>query len=312
VAVNRADTRALDDGGDLYALDPLRLRGEVDFEVNCKRARGGAGTRHSVVITGDWDVVTPHPDAELAAERVAIALAPKGTFVHTCVDLVDRVVPAVKRLVQLQSRRVLPDICFLPPRRANQTGFVADLLCRNACGGLGVELVPEAFKHVNTPQHVARTHRTSLEAVTRVQQALFGATALPRSDAQPGARSGAATCVTNLNALGFLWRAGVHPQLVTRLYHAVSRSDAPLPIAFYLGAVERRPPAAWLGSLAILGSPERIAAAVWDFGMQTTAAVVAAETEPEVARHAHKSCGAPRRLGTDSNISTNGEGGRGD
>ncbi len=81
-------------------MDQLLLPYPVALSVPCRTTREPTASvvRHRVTIEPDGSVITPH---DLDAERIAVAL---GGYL-TCVDLVDRGVPALHRWVRLVLRQ---------------------------------------------------------------------------------------------------------------------------------------------------------------------------------------------------------------
>ncbi|MGI8720653.1 MAG: hypothetical protein ACR2JG_00345, partial [Geodermatophilaceae bacterium] len=138
---------------DSFVLSPLEPSpgGRVLASVACRTARTGDPLgKHEVWIEADWSVVTPH---ELTLERIAMAM---GGYL-SCVDLVDREVPALRELVQLEARRVLPQIT----RNVEGRWTLRTLAPGCRCRPTGFRSAAEAADHARDPAHVARLYGVS-------------------------------------------------------------------------------------------------------------------------------------------------------
>jgi hypothetical protein len=208
--------------------------GPLTAQVPCRTSRVGGRVRyHDVTIGADWSVQTPH-DIEL--ERIAAAM---GGYL-SCVDLVDREVPALRELVQLRARRTLPDLACRAP--AAWLLKFKPALC--SCERIVFATAAEAAAHAREPLHVARRHGAVPRAVERllaqVETAHGTAFYVPPADAR------ARTLVRDYDGLALLWEAGVHPDLVCWLHDQLWRDGPALPVRFYLGAAVRRPDLRWI------------------------------------------------------------------
>jgi hypothetical protein len=237
---------------DAFALGPIAPSpdGSLTAAVRCRTARtGGPVTTHKVTISADWSVQTPH-DIEL--ERIATAM---GGFL-SCVDLVDREVPALRELVQLRARRVLPQILRNVAGRWSLRTLAPDCRCAPFVFGSAVE----AAEHARDPYHVARLHDVvprRLEGLLRVVEDAYGTSFYT----PPRDMGDAVRAVRERDGLGQLWDAGVHPQLVARLHERLWPGGPPMPVWFYLGATSRQPNLIWLAATLAAVPDEDVA--VW-------------------------------------------------
>lgn len=239
--------------GSPFALEPLgpSRHGSLEATVACHTSRtAGSSREHAVTIEADWSVSTPH-DIEL--ERVAMAM---GGYL-SCVTLVDREVPALRELLQLRARRVVPDIT----RTATghwRLHVLADQGCRCHQGGFGT--AAEAAEHARDPFHVARLHGLvpgRLARLLRAVQEAYG-TGFYEPPADVGAAAGA---VRERDGIERLWETGVHPEVIARLHEALWPQGPPMPVWFYLGAISRRPSFAWIARTLAAVPDEDVA--VW-------------------------------------------------
>jgi len=221
---------------DPFTLTPLSPspRGVLEGTVGCRTARvGGPGRKHLVTIQPDWTVYVPH---DIGLERVAMAM---GGYL-SCVDLVDREMPALRDLLQLRARRVVPSITRGVAGRWTLRELVPDCRC-----SYGFRTATDAAEHARDPLHVARLHRVAPHRLTRlwsaVEQAYGRNVCIPPEDAWD-----AAAVVRERDGVGRLWEAGVHPQVVAGLHAALWPGGPAMPVWFYLGAVSRRPDVAWV------------------------------------------------------------------
>jgi hypothetical protein len=235
-----------------FALDPIAPSpdGPLTAAVRCRTARTGGSVKvHPVTISADWSVQTPH-DIEL--ERIATAM---GGFL-SCVDLVDREIPALRELVQLRARRVLPQILRNVPGRWSLRTLAPDCRCAPFVYGSAAE----AAEHARDPYHVARRHQTVPRRLERllgaVEDAYGTSFYTPPSDVWDASRA-----VRESDGLGQLWDAGVHPQLVARLHERLWPGGSPMPAWFYLGATSRQPNLIWLAATLAVVPDEDVA--VW-------------------------------------------------
>jgi hypothetical protein len=209
----------------------LQLPSDVRLSVPCTTspAPDAAVVRHSVTLTADWALLTPH---DLDAERIGAAF---GGYL-SCLVVADALVPALRRWWGLQARVVLP-----PVRRAARgtwrpTPSAAASCCRSEASAA------EAVAHLRSTEHLAQRVGLSPRFIEPFCVTLAAPDLLPDEAARLAAR-----CVTGAGGLLDLWRAGLHPQVVRSVHDSVvGPSGPPLPPALYLGAVTRRPDLAWV------------------------------------------------------------------
>lgn len=207
--------------------------GPLVAQVRCRTSRVGGRIRyHDVTIGADWSVCTPH-DIEL--ERIAAAM---GGYL-SCVDLVDHEVPALRELMQLRARRVLPDLVCR--ERGQWSLQEKPVECHCATDWFGS--AAEAAAHAREPLHLGRR----FGAVPRVLERLLAQVELAYGTGfylPPAARARA--LVREYDGLAQLWEAGLHPDLVCWLHDQLWPDGPALPLRFYLGAVVRRPDMRWI------------------------------------------------------------------
>lgn len=237
---------------DPFALRPIgpSPEGALQLTVDCRTVRtGGPGNRHRVRIETDWSVRTPH---DLGLERIASAM---GGYL-SCVELVDREAPALRDLVQLRARRVLPGFARNVAGRWSLRNLAPGCRCRAE----GFASAAEAAGHARDLDHLARLHGAVPQRLERllhlVEQAHGTRFQLPPPDAWDTAGA-----VRERDGLASLWAAGVHPLVVSQLHEALWPGGPPMPVWFYLGAVSRRPDLAWLAETLAAVPDEDVA--VW-------------------------------------------------
>lgn len=236
-----------------FVLTPIAPspKGAVPAVVPCRTARKrGGGRKHGVTIEADWSVSTPH---EIELERIAAAM---GGY-QSCVDLVDREVPALRELTQLRARRVLPQ--FTRNAEGRWTLRAPPPGCH--CGRVEFHTAGEAAMHARDTQHVAAIFGARPLEVERlfasISQAHGTSFYLPPYD-----DDGAATrSVRERDGVAQLWDAGVHPQIVAALHEVLWPGGPAMPVWFYLGAVSRRPDLGWVADTLAAFPDEDVA--VW-------------------------------------------------
>jgi hypothetical protein len=222
--------------------------------VSCRTQRRGRGRRHDVVLHPDWTVETPH---DLDAERIGVALG--GHL--SCVDLVDRTVPALRDLAQLAARR------RLPPLGRNHAGrWVVDqpsVGCR--CEQDSYATPFEAAEHVRDAGHLGRRYGANaavLGELLSVVEAAHGGFAMC-----PPPGWSALQAVREPRGLDVLWGAGVPPDLVEHVQDALSPEGRPLPTTAYLGAAYRCEDLDWLVATVRRRPDQDVAVwAAWSYG----------------------------------------------
>jgi hypothetical protein len=239
---------------DPFALDPIPPSpdGPLTTTVSCRTAcSGGPVAAHPVTVSADWSVRTPH-DIEL--ERIAAAM---GGYL-SCVDLVDRMIPALRALVQLRARRALPQILRNEAGHWSLRTLAPD--CR--CGPYRFGSAAEAAEHAMDPYHVARLHKAVPRQLERLLAAVEGAYGR-RIDRPPPDLWHASRAVRERDGVGQLWDAGVHPRLVARLHEKLWPDGGPMPVWFYLGATSRQPNLTWLAATLAVPDEDVAGWACW-------------------------------------------------
>jgi hypothetical protein len=214
----------------------------LTIKIPCSTRRsdvGGSLNRHEVVIEANWQVRVPH---DLLAERVAVAL---GGFL-TCVELVDRALPAARELFGLVQRCRFPEL-----RRRGDRFWVPARPAEGCCRGSSVRYSgpAEAAVHLRGVPHAAAAYDTESRLVSAVFAAVMQAHGYDRDAPFPETETSQATaCVPSVRDVQLLWLAGVAPRHVATVHRALGTPGRPLPVNFYLGLVTRRPDLAWVAN----------------------------------------------------------------
>lgn len=191
-----------------FELEPMLPAEGVRFDVTCRVRAGQSGTSHAIEVSPEWEVTTPH---DLELERINIALG----GVCSCVDLVDRAIPAARDLLEHVMRRVP----YAIERRGDKAWRVTQTPTRCACAGRLFPSAAVAAAHLRQPGHWARMHDARTSDVARVLDGLLGGGG--SSDRCPLGYCAADSYLAEPSALDTLWAAGVHfarvPELVGRL-----------------------------------------------------------------------------------------------
>ena len=247
----------------LGALGPAPDGASLTVPVTCRTRPGAGGRTHDVTIGPDWSMSTPH---DLDAERVGVAL---GGYL-SCLELVDHTVPALRDLLQLVARRVLP------PLSRNHVGrWVVDQPTNGcSCGTQSYATPYEAAEHVRTAAHLARRYG----ADPRLLQRLLAASTDAHGGFQMCPPPGwvALGSVREPRGIDVLWGAGVPPELVLEVQDRVLPRGGPLPTAAYLGAAFRCDDLEWLASTVRqspddAGDPDTVVWAAWAYGNEDRA-----------------------------------------
>lgn len=190
------------------------------------------GVRHEVTLQPDGTVDVPH---DLEAERLAAAF---GGYL-SCLELVERVVPALDDWWQLQRRQLLPPLSRGPRGQWRPLPSASGPCCSPA------QHVAPVAEHVRSAEHLTRAGRLPARLVGPLATTLLtvhGVPQLPRDAALD-----ALGCVRGVDGVAALWQAGLHPTVVRSVHDRLVGPDGPeLAQALYLGAVSRRPDLAWV------------------------------------------------------------------
>jgi hypothetical protein len=218
------------------ALAPPTPDGDLVVEVECRTSRTAKkGTLHPITIRADWSVEVPH---DLDAERIAVAL---GGYC-SCLELADKVVPAVALFAQRVTRRGPAGIGHVRGR-----GWMVsepNRLC--GCARQWFTAAHVAAEHARSLRHLAAVHGLAewqLERLARAVEDAWGPLRKP-----PPEGWYAAGLVREPFGLDELWLAGVHPDTVARDVALVPGCTEPLPAWFYLGVEFHRPDRDWLAA----------------------------------------------------------------
>jgi hypothetical protein len=192
----------------------------VTITVTCRTSRSagkGSTRRHPVTVRPDGTVDTGH---DVDSERI---LAAMGGYL-SCLDFVDRVVPAFRELLQLRHRRA-------PfPITADRAGGPWNCVDAGTCCRRGFRDAREAAEHARDPQHVAKLRGANQSQMRALAKA--AAVPVPVLPTEQHAR---------------LWERGVHPEHVDSIAARVGATRE-LPDEFYLGAMCRQPDMDWLAA----------------------------------------------------------------
>jgi len=229
--------RAFSDSNSTTRLTPDG--GSLEFSIQCRANRTvSRGAKHPVVIHDDWSVTTPH---DLEAERVAAAF---GGYC-SCLELVDRTVPAFRNALGTLSRRVRTGIVtdsvgswLLPP------GLQAD----NCCRGHKFVSILSAVRHSRELGHLARLHgvpRWQLSVLASATGKAWG-----DNSADTNALSDEVShLVRERRAVEDLRECGVHAHEVREMAAVVSVVHGPLPMSYFLGMAFGNADPEWVGNV---------------------------------------------------------------
>lgn len=239
----------------LGQLGPAPAGESLTVSVTCRTRRCGRGRTHEVTVNPDWTVDTPH---DLDSERVGVAL---GGYL-SCLDLVDHTVPALKDLLQLVARRVLP------PLERNHAGRWAVHQPTSGCDCQSSSFPTpyEAAEHVRGPVHLARRYNADPRQLERLLTAVTEAHGGFQMCPPPGWV--ALGSIREPRGIDALWNAGVPPELVLEVQERVLPRGGPLTTAAYLGAAFRCDDLDWLARTVRhrAEDPDTVTWAAWAYG----------------------------------------------
>lgn len=200
------------------------LDAPLHFAVECRTAgQVGRGPLHRVTIRPDWAVSTPH---DLDAERVAAAFGPATS----CLDLVERTIPALREAMPLLTRRAR-----LPLRRDRRGAWrlppsIAPMGC---CRGTGFPTAETLARHTRSAEHLAahtRVPQWQLASVMSAMESAWGAW-----EGEAPAAEGLERCVREPGGVDLLWSAGIHPDDLPSLAEPAAGVSGALPVSYFLG-----------------------------------------------------------------------------
>lgn len=220
----------------------------VDLE--CWVSSDGPSVVHPVVIGPDWSIETGH---DLDLERIARSLGGHSS----CLDLMERVLPAFREGVALNARTVLPALRF---HRADGTWAVDDCCeCGDQYPTPRFSTVTAAAKHARSPEHLAGRFQCCERVLTRLMRVSERAYGRLRSirRVDPDWPQGRAD-------REYLWGAGLHPELVRGVRRRYAWSDQDAPRDLCVGVAYLNPGERFLRSLIAVGAdPGTVAWAAW-------------------------------------------------
>lgn len=213
------------------------LRLTVECRTRSREATGGeVVVRHPVEIGADWSVVVPH---DLTAARREVALGGEVS----CVRLVDDVVPALRDLLQLRARRVLP------PLTRNGAGrwVVREPTAGCRCATDSFPGAAAAATHVRGEDHLARRYAVAVRDLA------------PLAEVAERAHGGFSQCppwgwaalgsVRGHRGLDELWAAGVPPELVVEAQARLLPRGESLTVAAHLAVAFGGADLDWLAAV---------------------------------------------------------------
>ena len=219
--------------------------GDLTFAVECRLRRDAdRGKKHPVTIHDDWWVTTPHEDMDTL--RVAYAL---GDYC-SCVELVDRVVPALRSHIEVATRSRLPRIRAEHPNLWRVVESSLAPCCREKHFGSA----SSAMQHLLTTQHLTASINAPRWLVNTVMRNIPDS--LPSAFTSV-AREGA-SLVAEDDGCAQLWDAGLHPRRVAEMAALAPTEVWPLPVSYYLGLAYASNAASWIGKVL----PHRATASV--------------------------------------------------
>jgi hypothetical protein len=236
------------------SLEPLPPcpDGPLTFEVRCRTRRGGKAVSHPVTINPDWTLSTPH---EVELERIGAAM---GGYL-SCLELIDRDVPALEHLVQQRGRRQLPGLV----RDATGSWGLRSPAAACACGERSFGSALHAADHARESKHVGRLFSADVARLGRLLTRVEEAYGHRFTTAPPTSRSAAAV-LEGRNSLDQLWDSGVHPEIARWIHDAIWPDGPPMPIAFYLGVTCHQPSLDWLrATVTAIPDPDIATWASW-------------------------------------------------
>lgn len=228
--------------------DLLTAGRTVSLEVRCRTSPKGRGQRHPVTLSHDWVLDTGH---DLELERIGLAL---GGYL-SCVELADRVLPAVRGLWRSRMR-------LIPPAIRSGVGDRWELTrpahgC--ACEGSGFATPAAAVQHLSDVRHWALRHRAQPRAVAAFVELLGGALGVD-SGAPPGVQVRARQdsrrvrrLVGEADGLEQLWTLGIPPEVVAHLHPRLEPFGEPVGVATYRVSVLHDVDPRWLAQFAEFG-----------------------------------------------------------
>ena len=220
-------------------LAPPSPDGALVTDVLCRTAREGLAVSHPITINADWSVTTGH---DLEAERIAVAF---GAY-NSCIDLVDRLVPAAADAAQRWMRRETAPIAPTPAGRWHITEPCA---CADRADSYGRSQVAAA--HTRSIGHLAQRFgvpSAALPGLLKSVSEAYGDLARPPYYDL--------SLVTGASAADDLWNAGLSPERI-RTFHTAIGARGPMTVGSYLlGLYDDYSPEYLSSVLEVAGSPD--------------------------------------------------------
>ncbi|HNI70521.1 MAG TPA: hypothetical protein PLO27_04315 [Marmoricola sp.] len=224
------------------------LPAPVETVVECRtNPRERSKARHPITIHPDWSVDTPH---DLAAERVAVAF---GGYC-SCLDLVEKTIPALSQLQFWQTRAERP---ALRRNKSDKWLLPAKLTQEQCCESITFPSPQSAFKHLLSSAHTSRASDAPRWQLTALTKAL-GTTSWSRA---PKADPQVTQLIWDPAGIRELWQAGIHPSAVPGLAEVASQVSAPLPVSYYENLAYSKTPIVWFRQ--VLGQVTDASIATW-------------------------------------------------
>lgn len=193
----------------------------VELRIECRsnpRARSSA--RHQVTINPDLSVETPH---DLEAERVAVAF---GGYC-SCIDLVDKTIPALRSLMVWRHRSKRPGL----KRVSSGQWRIHDKRLKPTCCNNKTFTSPQlAMKHALSTDHFA----TAYDAPRWQLNALAKALKAPSREQPPQNDPEINQLVWDPFGVRELWQAGIHPDEIRGLAAVCSKVDEPFLSSYFI------------------------------------------------------------------------------
>lgn len=197
------------------------LDAPIELRIECRsnpKARSRA--RHPVTINPDLSVETPH---DLDAERVAVAF---GGYC-SCVDLVDKTIPALRSLIVWRHRSRRPGL----KRVSSGRWRIQDKRLKPTCCINKTFTSPQlAMKHALSTDHFA----TAYDAPRWQLNALAKAFKAPSWEQPPQDDPEINQLVWDPFGVRELWQAGIHPDEIRELAAICSKVEEPFLSSYFI------------------------------------------------------------------------------
>jgi hypothetical protein len=199
----------------------------IEFEIECRsHPDKRSDSTHSVSIGTDWSVATPH---DLKAEKVA---AQFGNYT-SCVDLVEKAIPAVRASLPVVLRRATVMLDRFNSRgtagrAAAETGPWGLRDRVGGCCGFEFDSIRQATGHARSWAHIAKATGAAHWQVKVVLQA-FGSLIQPPTEVTELAQES----ILEPTGVADLWAMGVHPDRIVAYAGVSPFSSRQLPTGYF-------------------------------------------------------------------------------